>query len=89
MRWNFNDNLTTTNTTYGLGTDITGYGSRANFTQPFAAEDIIMVYDGGCASTCVLFSEWMRLDGKVKSVMFGGRPNKEVSKIILLRIYIL
>jgi len=76
MRWNFNDPLTTSNTTYGFGTDVTGYGSRTNFTQPFAAEDIIMLYDGYCASTCTLFSEFMRLQAGVKSIAMGGRPNK-------------
>lgn len=35
LRWNLDDPLTTSNTTFGLGTDITGYGSRKNFTQPF------------------------------------------------------
>jgi len=46
MRWNLNDPLTTTNSTWGVGMDITGYGYRQNFTQPFDALDIIMVYDG-------------------------------------------
>lgn len=76
IRWNFNDPLTTSNSTYGFGTDITGYGSRTNFTQPFAAEDIILLYDGYCASTCTIFSEFMRLQGGVKSIAMGGRPNK-------------
>jgi acyl-CoA hydrolase len=35
--------LTTTNSTWGVGEQITGYMDRTNFTQPFAAEDIIMV----------------------------------------------
>lgn len=43
MRWNFNDPLTTVNSTFGFGIEITGYGSRANFTQPFAVEDIVIV----------------------------------------------
>lgn len=43
MRWNLNDPLTTSNATYGLGSDVTGYRSRTNFTQPFAAENIILV----------------------------------------------
>lgn len=76
IRWNFNDPLTTSNDTWGFGTDITGYGSRTNFTQPFAAENIILLYDGYCASTCVTFSEFMRLQGGVKSIAMGGRPNK-------------
>lgn len=35
------------------------------------------VYDGYCASTCTLFSEFMRLQGGVKSIAFGGRPNTD------------
>jgi hypothetical protein len=75
IRWNFNDPLTTSNSTYGFGTDVTGYGSRTNFTQPFAAEDIIMLYDGYCASTCTIFSELMRIQAGVRSIAMGGRPN--------------
>jgi hypothetical protein len=43
IRWNLTDPLTTSNATFGFGTDITGYNSRTNFTQPFEAENIIMV----------------------------------------------
>jgi hypothetical protein len=43
IRWNLSDPLTTSNTTWGVGEQITGYMNRTNFTQPFAAEDIIMV----------------------------------------------
>ena len=65
-----------------MGIDISGYGGRTNLTQPFAPEDIIMLYDGSCASTCTLFSEWMRIDAKVKSVMVGGRPNTEIVQAV-------
>ncbi|KAF4628586.1 hypothetical protein G7Y89_g9564 [Cudoniella acicularis] len=74
-RWNLDDQLTTSNDTYGMGMDITGYGSRTNFTQPFKAENIIMLMDGYCASTCTLFAEFMRLQGNVKTVAIGGRPS--------------
>ncbi len=43
LGWDLNDPLTTTNDTYGIGMEITGYGTRRNFTQPFAAKDIILV----------------------------------------------
>jgi hypothetical protein len=43
IRWNLTDPLSTTNTTWGIGEEITGYAGRTNFTQPFAAEDIVMV----------------------------------------------
>jgi len=74
LRWNLDDPLTTSNSTFGLGTDITGYGSRKNFTQPFKAENIIMLMDGYCASTCTLFAEMMRIQGGVKTIAMGGRP---------------
>ncbi|KUJ13113.1 uncharacterized protein LY89DRAFT_592412 [Mollisia scopiformis] len=74
MRWNLNDPLTTSNDTYGLGTDITGYRSRTNFTQPFEADNIIMLLDGYCASTCTLFTEFMRTQAGIKSIAMGGRP---------------
>ncbi|POS72461.1 hypothetical protein DHEL01_v209148 [Diaporthe helianthi] len=79
-RWNFDDPLLTTNETFGFGFDVTGYRSRAsNFTQPFAAEDIILLYDGYCASTCTLFSEFLRVQANVRSVTFGGRPGLDDS----------
>lgn len=77
IRWNLNDPLTTINETFGLGEEITGYGSRTNFTQTYAAEDIIMVYDGYCASTCTIFSEFMRTQAGVKSIALGGRSTSD------------
>ncbi|RFU35040.1 hypothetical protein B7463_g1302, partial [Scytalidium lignicola] len=74
VRWNLNDPLTTVNETFGMGIEITGYGTRANFTQPFETEDIVLLYDGVCASTCIIFSEFMIHDAGVKSVAMGGRP---------------
>jgi hypothetical protein len=40
------------------------------------------VYDGYCASTCTLFSEFMRLQAGVKSIAFGGRPNTDTIQAI-------
>ncbi|KAK0621685.1 hypothetical protein B0T17DRAFT_579554 [Bombardia bombarda] len=74
MRWNLNDNLTTTNETWGLGIEISGYGTLSNLSQPFAAEDIVILYDGVCASTCTLAAEMLRIQAGVKSVAMGGRP---------------
>ncbi|QSZ33822.1 hypothetical protein DSL72_005394 [Monilinia vaccinii-corymbosi] len=76
MRWDLdNPFLTTANSSHGLGIEVAGYGSLSNLTQPFAAENIIMVHDGFCASTCTLFAEFMRIQAGVKSVAFGGRPS--------------
>ena len=43
IRWDLDDPILTVNATFGMGEEITGYGNRSNFTQPFAAENIIMV----------------------------------------------
>lgn len=46
------------------GIDISGYLNRSNITtQPFKAENIVVVTDGYCASTCTIFSELMRQQG--------------------------
>lgn len=74
MRWNLDDSLTTYNKTYGAGIEISGYGSLDNLTQPFEAENIILVYDGFCASTCTIASEMLRTQAGVRSIAFGGRP---------------
>lgn len=76
MRWNLSDPLTTTNKTFGVGIEMSGYGTRSNLPQPFKAEDIIILYDGACSSTCTLASEMLRLQGGVKSIAMGGRPKK-------------
>lgn len=55
--------------------DISGYGTRANLgPQPFKSEDIVLVHDGYCASTCSIFTDLMRRQGGVKSIALGGRP---------------
>ncbi|KAI0204075.1 hypothetical protein F4808DRAFT_414695 [Astrocystis sublimbata] len=78
MQWDFNDPLNTINATFGFGTDITGYRSRANFTRPFAGpENIVIVLDGYCASTCTLFSQFAIHDAGVKTIALGGRPSRE------------
>ena len=77
MRWNLDNNLTTTNETHGMGIDITGYGALTAdvVDQPFAADDIMLLYDGACASTCALVAEMLRIQAGVKSVAMGGRPS--------------
>ncbi|KAI0154703.1 hypothetical protein GGR57DRAFT_108951 [Xylariaceae sp. FL1272] len=56
-------------------TDITGYGRRTNFTRPFGGpENIVLLYDGYCASTCTIFSQFMKHNAGVKSISMGGRP---------------
>ncbi|KAI1003333.1 hypothetical protein K3495_g4878 [Podosphaera aphanis] len=75
MRWEM-DEPTLTSSKWGVGINITGYGDRKNFSQPFDAENIVMLYDGTCASACTIFSEFMRIQAGVKSIAMGGRPHK-------------
>ncbi|WPH02081.1 Hypothetical protein R9X50_00493600 [Acrodontium crateriforme] len=80
FRWNMSDVLTPDNSG---GIYISGYGPRSNIThQPFKAENIIIVYDGYCASTCTIFSELMRQQGGVKTIALGGRPTKDIIQAV-------
>ncbi|KAK4960967.1 hypothetical protein LTR10_001456 [Elasticomyces elasticus] len=80
IRWNLSDVLTPLNSG---GIYISGYLNRTNITaQPFAAENIVIVYDGYCASTCTIFSELMRQQGGVKTIALGGRPNKDIIQAV-------
>ncbi|MCJ1413980.1 hypothetical protein MMC32_000305 [Xylographa parallela] len=56
---------------------IFGYGNRTvtNTTPPFAAENIILLTDGLCSSTCTLFAEMMHYEAGVRTVVVGGRPS--------------
>ncbi|KAG9236435.1 hypothetical protein BJ875DRAFT_456406 [Amylocarpus encephaloides] len=52
-----------------------GYGARpANTSQPYAAEDIIILSDGLCSSTCSIFMEMMHHEAGVRTVVAGGVP---------------
>lgn len=80
IRWNLSDVLTPLNSG---GIEVSGYNNRSNITtQPFAAEDIVVVTDGYCASTCAIFSELMRQQGGVNYIMLGGRPNTDVVQAV-------
>jgi hypothetical protein len=80
IRWNMTDPLTPYNSG---GIYISGYLERANITeQPFAPENIVIVYDGYCASTCTIFSELMRQQGNVKTIAMGGRPNTDIIQAV-------
>ncbi|KAG5974691.1 hypothetical protein E4U55_008097 [Claviceps digitariae] len=76
MRLNLSDPLLTTDPVHGLGIGITGYGSLTEQPQYFQPEDIVLLYDGSCSSTCTVASEFLRLSGGVKSVAMGGRPKQ-------------
>jgi hypothetical protein len=77
---NLSDPLTPENSG---GIYVSGYLERDNITaQPFKAENIVVVYDGYCASTCTIFSELMRQQGGVQTVALGGRPTKDIIQAV-------
>jgi len=71
IRWDLNDPRISQ---YG-GMSVTGYGKRSNITsQPFHSQNIILVTDGFCASTCAILSEFLRQEAGVQTISLGGRP---------------
>jgi hypothetical protein len=59
----------------GASLVMTGCGSRSNFTnRPFAPQDIVILTDGFCGSTCALFVEMMTVQAGVKVIVLGGCP---------------
>jgi hypothetical protein len=75
LKYNLSDPLTTSNIRLAVGIVPTGYGSRSNFTEdPFRAEDLIILSDGICASTCSIFVELMVQQSNVRTLAIGGRP---------------
>lgn len=76
LRYNLSDPLTTSSEEWSIGVTMTSYGDRSNFTNdPFKPEDLIILSDGICASTCSLFTELMVQQSGVKTLAVGGRPN--------------
>ena len=57
------------------GFNISGVGDAPLLkTQPFESRNIVMLSDGLCASTCAIFSEFMKTQGRVRTIAVGGRP---------------
>ncbi|KAI1914416.1 hypothetical protein LOZ39_000967 [Ophidiomyces ophidiicola] len=72
FNWDFN-NLKASGSVGGLV--ITGHGSRAPVAPLFQKENIVLVTDGICASTCAILADLMRRHG-IKSIAVGGRPKR-------------
>lgn len=60
------------------GINVTGYNTLSNVTGAprFDPENIVIVTDGYCASTCTIFSELLTQQVGVKTIAMGGRSNK-------------
>ncbi|KAF2458618.1 hypothetical protein BDY21DRAFT_301633 [Lineolata rhizophorae] len=55
--------------------NITGFGSQGvSLIRPFAHNNIVILQDGQCGSTCSIFTELMRTQGNVRSISVGGEP---------------
>lgn len=55
--------------------NLTGTGSRSNpAPSAFRPEDIVLLTDGTCGSTCTLFAYLMVLQLNVQTIAVGGRP---------------
>ncbi|KAF2827122.1 peptidase S41 family protein-like protein [Ophiobolus disseminans] len=77
LKYNLSDPLTTSDSRLAVGIVPTGYGSRNNFTEdPFRGEDLVILTDGLCASTCAIFVELMVQQSRVRTLAVGGRPQK-------------
>ncbi|KAG4433289.1 hypothetical protein IFR05_011234 [Cadophora sp. M221] len=78
QRYNLSDPLfdTLALEAYAEGFIVSGYNkSVAEKLQLFAAEDIVILTDGVCSSTCSMFVEMMHNEAGVKTVVVGGRPS--------------
>jgi hypothetical protein len=79
-RRNLSDPLITENSG---GIYVSGYQNRSNITaQPFKTENIVVLYDGYCASTCTIFSEFMRQQAGVQTIALGGRPTTDIIQAV-------
>lgn len=72
IRWNLSDPTSI----YTSGLIVNGYQNRTGIvpSRPYNAEDIVILYDGYCASTCTIFSEFMRQQAGIRTIAIGGRP---------------
>ncbi|TGO32661.1 hypothetical protein BHYA_0298g00090 [Botrytis hyacinthi] len=52
-----------------FASEIPRNGSLALGPQVFESKNIVLLYDGSCGSTCALFSDFMKIQGGVRSVM--------------------
>ena len=71
-RYNLNAADYEENQNFGLS----GYANNTDIApQPFLNENIIILVDGMCSSTCHTFSHLARYQAKVKTVAVGGQVN--------------
>ncbi len=67
---NFNDPLFSS----ALSFVIAGFGNRSEIPEYFQPEDMIILTDGRCDSTCSILVNLLRENAKIQTVTVGGRP---------------
>ncbi|KAF2007965.1 hypothetical protein P154DRAFT_453317, partial [Amniculicola lignicola CBS 123094] len=73
IRYNFSDEFSYTYP----GFSVIGFLNNTNETstpQPFKSENIVMLHDGMCSSTCTIVSELLKNQGGVRTLAIGGQP---------------
>jgi hypothetical protein len=56
--------------------DVTGYGPNTPAPpRTFDPANIVILSNGQCSSSCTTLSHFLKWQGKVKSIVMGGRPN--------------
>ncbi|CAI6339074.1 unnamed protein product [Periconia digitata] len=73
LRYNFSDEASYTYP----GFSVIGFLENANETstpQPFRAQNIVMLHDGMCSSTCAIASELLKNQGGIRTIVVGGQP---------------
>ncbi len=55
---------------------ITGYDAAADPAppQPFEKDNVVVLTDGVCGSTCTVFAGLMAREAGVRTIFLGGRP---------------
>jgi hypothetical protein len=69
LRYDFNKNVSEPNYY------VSGFGPKGSISEPpFSPENIIVVTDGICASTCTIFIGLLTREHGIRTVALGGRP---------------
>ncbi|PHH61483.1 hypothetical protein CDD81_330 [Ophiocordyceps australis] len=65
---------------------ITGFGEAAaqaqNASSPYAPEDLLIMGNGHCHSSCAEFVHFMTTNAPIRTVVFGGQPKPGPMQII-------
>jgi Peptidase family S41 len=78
QRWNLDDPI---GEYLSQVKNLTGHG-LPTLDFGWKPEDMVVLYDGYCSSTCAIFSEFMRRQAGVETIAMGGRPSKDIIQAV-------